>query len=60
MPPEPPFGGSLWHLLLSEGPRLPSSSSSPPSHDLPGCHQTTEIVLTKNPAERSECMHMGK
>ena len=28
--------------------------------DLPGCHQTTEVVLTKNPPERSICMHMGK
>ena len=32
MPPEPPLGGSLWHWLLSEGPRLPSSLPSPPSH----------------------------
>ena len=28
--------------------------------DLPGYHQTTEVVLTKNPPERSGCMHMGK
>ena len=28
--------------------------------DLPGCHQTTEVILTNNPPERSECMHMDK
>ena len=28
--------------------------------DLPGCHQTTEVVLTKNPPEKSGCMHMDK
>ena len=27
---------------------------------LPGCHQTTEVVLTENPPERSGCMHMDK
>ena len=32
MTPEPPFGGSLWHLLLLEGPGLPSSLPSPPSY----------------------------
>ena len=28
--------------------------------DLPGCHQTTEVVLAESPPERSGCMHMDK
>ena len=28
--------------------------------DLPGCHQTTELILTQNPPERFGCMHMDK
>ena len=32
MPLEAPLGGSLLHLLLSEGPGLPSLLPSPPSH----------------------------
>ena len=28
--------------------------------DLSSCHQTTEVVLTENPPERSGCMHMDK
>ena len=28
--------------------------------DLPSCHQTTEVVLTESPPERSGCMHMDK
>ena len=28
--------------------------------DLPGCHQTTEVILTESPPGRSGCMHMDK
>ena len=28
--------------------------------DLPSCCQTTEVILTENPPERSGCMHMDK
>ena len=28
--------------------------------DLPGCCQTTEVILTENPPKRSGCMHMDK
>ena len=28
--------------------------------DLPSCCQTTEVVLTENPPERSGCMQMDK
>ena len=30
------------------------------SSDLPSCCQTTEVILTENPPERSGCMHMDK
>ena len=28
--------------------------------DLPSCHQTTAVILTKNPPEKSGYMHMDK